>query len=402
MSNLTDMKQYNRMFVIQAIHSRNAVSKSDIADYCGITYVTAHSIVQELVQKGACLENGSAHSGGRKKALYSINNSFCYILGLELYMYHIYISIHDFGLNLVYEEKKPCDPTDVNRTILLIIKCLEEAIDASNVPRDFFLGIGIAFPGRIDQTAGRIVNIPKLVGWNNVYIEKIISKKMGLPVFIENDINVRLLAQKWDIGAENATDMILMTITEGIGAGVISGGRLLQGAHSYVTEIGHTTLQYDGRLCGCGSRGCIETFISNQAIIEKTLSLIGSHSDAELHIQDIIEAAKGPDGGRFYEVFLETSKFIGLTIEHLIKIYDPAVILIENDWLGEFPEIFELMTENLFEKCVWLNSSMIDIRLINNKDYWKSAMASLVLEKIFNYNQNNFINTFFSARENAG
>jgi predicted NBD/HSP70 family sugar kinase len=391
------MKQNNMTAVIQAVLTRKAVSKTDIADLCGITYVTAHSIVNELVKKSVCLEDGTAQSGGgRKTVLYKINGSYCHILGVELFRRHIYVTIHDFGLSLLYEKETPCDPSDANGTVLLMARCLQGAIESSGIPKGSFLGVGVSCPGRMNQNTGVIIHIPALANWNNIPAKQIISKLLGLPVFVENDVNARLLAMKWLGDTDGAEDMALVTITEGVGLGILSAGKLLMGAHSYAAEIGHTTLQYDGRLCVCGNRGCVETFVAPATIIEKARPLYSFDQTRDINLQDVIAAAKSPGGHRVYDVLVEVSGFMAILLEHLVKTYDPSVILMESNWLHDFPEIFESIKKALFAKCSWLNSSMIDIQLVRDRDYWRSSMACLVLEKVVDHRQNDFFNEFYA------
>jgi predicted NBD/HSP70 family sugar kinase len=273
-------------------------------------------------------------------------------------------------------------------------RCLQDAIAKSGIPRQHFLGIGITVPGRANHETGVIVNLPTLANWNAVPVRDILQKQINLPVFVENDVNSRMLAMKWTGDVDISTDAALITITDGVGIAILSGEKLYYGAHFNASELGHTTLQYDGRLCSCGNHGCIETFVSEQTILEKAQACHDFHKKDAVTMTDVITVAKTPKGSKVYDVLTEVAGFIAITLEHLVKAYDPRVILLDSNWLTEFPEIFYFITDNLFTRCRWLHTNMIDIRLVQKKDYWRGSMACVVLEEALNNAQDNCFQDF--------
>jgi glucokinase len=127
-------------------------------------------------------------------------------------------------------------------------------------------GIGIGIPGAIDYARGVVTESPNLPGWINVELRKILSEKFNVPVYMDNDANVYTLGE-WSAGAGRGFDsMACLTLGTGVGGGLILDGRLYRGVQGMASEIGHLAINPRGPLCTCGSRGCLETYASAQAL----------------------------------------------------------------------------------------------------------------------------------------
>lgn len=133
------------------------------------------------------------------------------------------------------------------------------------VDRDKILGIGISSPGPLDCVHGRILNPPRFERWHGVEISKLLSEALGMPAYLEHDVNAMALHQL-ELG--QSRNFMLLFIDIGIGAAVMSGGKLLGGSKYFTGELGHTSIRFDGRQCECGNRGCLETYASIPALLE--------------------------------------------------------------------------------------------------------------------------------------
>lgn len=124
------------------------------------------------------------------------------------------------------------------------------------------LGIGISAPGPLDCENGRILNPPRFEQWHGADIGKRLSDDLGLPAYLEHDVCAMALHQR---STGQSRNFMLLFIDIGIGAAIVSGGELLG---NFTGELGHTTIRFDGRLCACGNRGCLETYASIPALLE--------------------------------------------------------------------------------------------------------------------------------------
>ncbi len=223
-----------------------------------------------------------------------------------------------------------------------VLECIETVID--NVPKEQIIGIGIGAPGPIDAE-GRLHDPPNLPGWEPFSLTERISGRFGLPAYAGNDANLAALGERRFGAGQGVDDLIYVTVSTGIGGGIISGGRLLVGAHGYAAEIGHQTLVIDGPICGCGQPGHLEALASGPAIARQAQQRIEQGAESslaelggELRARDVTEAADGGDQLAI-ELLAQAGTYIGLGLVNLIHILEPARILIgggvsqAGDWL---------------------------------------------------------------------
>jgi glucokinase len=124
---------------------------------------------------------------------------------------------------------------------------------------------GISLPGPLDLEAGVLLNPPNLAGWENTPVRDLLAARLGVPVGIENDANAAALAE-WRFGAgQGADDVVYLTMSTGVGGGIVLGGQLQRGIQSSAGEIGHLPIEWDGEPCACGMRGCLEAYIGGAA-----------------------------------------------------------------------------------------------------------------------------------------
>ncbi|HEV2446841.1 MAG TPA: ROK family protein, partial [Candidatus Sulfopaludibacter sp.] len=179
---------------------------------------------------------------------------------------------------------------DVKITMTSLIQAIERMIAANR--RKKVEGVGISLPGRYDHATDRLVFAPNLK-WPDVDIRHPIAKATGLEVTVENAANACVLAAVWFDHMEDCRNLVVVTISEGIGTGVWANGQLVRGLNGMAGEFGHVPLNPDGPLCGCGGHGCWEVYASNRAALRYYLE---SNSDAgELTFPDLLSRAEQGD-----------------------------------------------------------------------------------------------------------
>ncbi len=194
-------------------------------------------------------------------------------------------------------------------------------------------GIGIGAPGPIGKD-GRIYDPPNLPDWGNFSITERIEDRFKLPAMAGNDANVAALGEHRFGAGQGVDDLLYMTVSTGIGGGIISAGRLLVGTRGYAAEIGHQTLLPDGPLCGCGQPGHLEALASGPAIVRNAQERMKAGASSslrdfgnELTGKSIAEAAR--DGDELaLELFAQAGFYIGLGLVNLIHVLEPQRILI--------------------------------------------------------------------------
>ncbi|HVB21111.1 MAG TPA: ROK family protein [Ktedonobacteraceae bacterium] len=168
------------------------------------------------------------------------------------------------------------------RILPLIYKAVEQALAEAHVGMDAIAGIGIAAPGPLDHRTGIVFEPPNMPGWNRVPLRDLFAERFHVPVYVENDANACCLGE-YMFGAGRGYSMIVyMTISTGIGGGVIINGEIMEGASGIAAELGHMTIDRYGERCTCGNIGCLEYIASGTAIARHANKVIHAGEGAEL------------------------------------------------------------------------------------------------------------------------
>lgn len=225
----------------------------------------------------------------------------------------------------------------VDRIVEMIEDVIAQTISETGAGRDDFLGVGIGSPGPLDREKGIVVVTPNL-GWRDFPLRDEIAKRVNLKATLDNDANCATLGEWWAGAAKGGRNVVGLTIGTGIGGGLILDGKLYHGASDAAGEIGHTTIESNGRRCKCGNYGCLEAYTSGPAIAERAREAIasdegsillemvdGDHS--KITAQTVYEASKrGDEIAR--DVVRDTAHFLGVGISNLINIFNPDTVVI--------------------------------------------------------------------------
>jgi glucokinase len=226
---------------------------------------------------------------------------------------------------------------------------LERAIE-SVWPQDGVRAIGIASPGPLDPHTGTILATPNIPEWKNFPLTSKLSQHFNVPVYLDNDANMAGLAE-WQFGAgKGHQDLVYLTISTGIGGGVISSGCLLQGFHGMGAELGHMIIDPNGPLCGCGHRGHIESFSSGPSIARYVVEQLVAGKESSLRAQPNISAAQIAEAARAGDVlaisaFERAGYYLGIAVANYLAIFDPSILIFG----GGVSQVGELLFKPLEE-----------------------------------------------------
>jgi glucokinase len=197
--------------------------------------------------------------------------------------------------------------------------------------------VGIATPGWVDLEEGVVPAAPQLQGWRNVPIVRLLGERFGVPVVLENDASAAALGENvFGIG-RGARHMVYITVSTGIGGGIIIGGRLYGGARGAAGEIGHTVIDPAGPVCPCGNAGCLEVLASGTAIARMadaaeareespTLTAIKKR-EGRLTARLVAEAASAGDRAAA-GIYAEAGRFLGVALANLVNLLSPELIIL--------------------------------------------------------------------------
>ncbi len=237
-------------------------------------------------------------------------------------------------------DPKAKTPTQGAKGPEAVIQRIEKTIREVAPPNlEGVAGVGIIAPGPLDPFIGTILSAPNIPGWENVPLKKIMEERLSVPVLLGNDANLAALAE-WKFGAgRGRNDVLYLTISTGIGGGVISNGRLLLGARGLAAEVGHILAVPDGPLCGCGQRGHLEAVASGTAIGRTAQARLKAGDGENSKIWDVVgdeldkvtgavvgEAAQAGDEFAC-RLIAEAGTFIGRTLASLLHLYNPSIVI---------------------------------------------------------------------------
>lgn len=254
-------KEYNRKAVMRILRE-NPMSRSELARVTGLTRATTSLIVEELLNDGYLTEQPPISVGrGRSAIPVAIRENGCYALGVHLTRRGCTVGLCDMLGNI--QGYQQIDTRD--ELMNPIIKTLESIL--RSVDRSRVVGIGVDSPGPLDRVGGRILNPPRFERWHGIEITKILSSALNIPAYLEHDACALAIHQQ-KIGQSD--NFLLLLVNSGIGAGIVLHGKSLDLTNHFTGELGHTSIHFNGRLCDCGNRGCLETYASIPNLLSGT------------------------------------------------------------------------------------------------------------------------------------
>ena len=234
--------------------------------------------------------------------------------------------------------------------VKMIGDVITDTMAETGAKRAQFLGVGIGAPGPLDRERGLVIVAPNL-GWKNFPLRDRVVAGTGLTATLDNDANCATLGEWWIGAAKGARYVVGMTIGTGIGGGLILDGKLYHGASDVAGEIGHTSIDMNGRKCKCGNYGCLEAYASGPNIALRARERIAGEEGSVLSrlvdgqldkitAANVYEAANAGDEAAL-DVVKETARFLGTGVANLLNVFNPDVIVIAGGVTDAGDALFE-------------------------------------------------------------
>jgi len=262
-----------------------------------------------------------------------------FILGVDIGGTKIAAAIATICGDIVVRGRNPTQAqSGPDAVINNILATMEETIASAKINPSQLLGVGIAVAGIVDGDNGKVVFSPNLPGWHEIPLEDIVQQRFGVPVCMGNDATIAALGE-WHFGLKReVANLIYITISTGIGGGIIAGGKLYTGACGAAGEIGHMIIDVNGPLCSCGNIGCWEALASGTALAREAAKQIAESAEtsiAELTGGDIskidarivfLAAKQGDELAK--ELISRLGYYFGIGLVNLVNIFNPELILV--------------------------------------------------------------------------
>lgn len=376
----TTARDINRRIALNLIRAHEPISRADLARKMDLGRGVITVLINELIGEGVIFEGakGDAPRGRKPKFLY-VKTDHRSIIAVDIRFSRTYLMLTDFaGRQIALESFETIFTPE------LLVKNLVRRIHEMLAENDRFAnceGIGIVIPGIIENKTGRILRAPAL-GWENVDIKEPMARATGLPVKIENAPKACALAQIWLGRNNNSTpqDFIYVSVSDGVGVGIVIGGELVRGRNDIAGEFGHVSIERDGNLCACGKKGCWETFISNPATIARHS---GKKRNDGININDVIAKARAGDE-RAIASLKTSGDYLGIGLANLINIFNPEAIYIGGEITTAWDIIQESVTTEIRENVLIEEAAQTPIRIAPTIEYPRlRGAASLIVAPTF-------------------
>jgi predicted NBD/HSP70 family sugar kinase len=316
------IRDINRRAVLNLIRTRQPISRADLARISGLQRSTISLIVEDLIAGHWVLEGATGRlPRGRRPTFLRLNDDRV-IIGVDIRPLQITVALADVNGKFTSQEMMPtaANPKVAVDGVIARIQRLLRSCGGKKVE-----GIGISLPGRVEPGSGRLVFAPNLK-WTDFDIAEAVQKATGFDVEMENAANACVLAAVWFDHIESR-NLVVVTVSEGIGTGILVNGRLARGFSGMAGEFGHVPLDPEGPVCSCGSRGCWEVFGSNRAALRYYFE---SSSQSGLSFQELLSLADQGDG-RAAKALEKMAHFLGRGMRMIVAGLDPEQIVIIGD-----------------------------------------------------------------------
>ena len=327
--------------VMRALRRQGRISRSEISNITGWSKAKASQEIRSLVDKGYLVEFGEGVSqGGRKPRLLRINDQLGYIAGIDIGATSLDIALADAtGLIL----QRCSETTDVKLSPESVFgRCSElllELIQKQRATPDQILGIGIGVPGPVDFARGVLVAPPLMPEWEGFLIRDFFTKTfVSAFVVVDNDVNIMALGEQRTGEGTGVDHFIFVKIGTGIGAGIISNGKIHRGSDGCAGDIGHICVDKEGPLCACGNKGCLEAMTAGPAIMSKAmeaarngsspvLSQMRDSNGGIIRPEDVNAACREGDQAAL-DIIRDSGRVIGDVLASLVNFFNPSHIFI--------------------------------------------------------------------------
>jgi len=355
------------------------MSRAELSRKLGLSKSTCSLLVDELLSKKLVTELGKdKSSGGRKPTLVDLNYYAGVAVGLKIMIDRISGVLIDLSGKVTCSDEIHISPHSrvdeyYEKTLEIINRLIHNNDKIAD--REIY-GVGISMGGRINYDAGVLIE-SSILHWHNEAFARNIEAKIGLPVFLENDVNTFAWGENHFGHGKNYSNYVCISIGQGIGAGIIINNQIYKGSHHGAGEFGHMKIahQKDLRRCSCGEYGCLEAYASTPALLKEATLKYGER----VNMEALLKKASEKDG-RALEIFQNAAQYLGLGIANLVNIFDPEVVLIGGEGTAYTEYITDEVQRVLSENIVYdLANEIPVVFLPYEADMWSRGTAAMVL-----------------------
>lgn len=376
--NHSKIKETNRKKIIKLLLEKNEVTKLDISRSLDISITTVSTNITELKKEGIVSDVRSLEStGGRKAMALKINENCRFALGIALTPRHVKLSLINLKKEVIGDIRIRHNKKDIESIIAIAKENINKILNNKEISIDKLLGIGISIPGTVDSEEGIIKNC-YLLGAENYNLKKSFEE-FNTNIYIDNEANLSAYYEflnKKDI----LSNLLYVSITDGLGLGIIIDGKIYRGSNNAAGEMGHIKIIIGGKSCKCGSQGCLESYTSKNVLIEDFNEI----SNEKLNdIEEFISLFEKGDKTT-KEVLERYFNTLGIGIANLTMLLDPSSVVLGGDINSLLKENIDVLRSIVYKDNLFTNEENCKIDVTEFKESYLLGAAMLPLEEFLN------------------
>ncbi len=375
------LRDFNVSLLIELVRRSGSISRAELARQSQLSAPTVSAIVDHLLKRGIVVETTTApSSGGRPPVLLSVDPKAGYVVGIKLRGDGLTTVVCDLDAQIVSSEEHYVPLVgDPVAAIDAIEQETRRALRDAAVPASKVLGVGIGMSGVIETSRGTC-KFSHLLQWHDVELAEPLRRRLGLPVWVENDVNTLAVAEKWAGDAHAARDFVTLSVGRGIGLGIVVDRSLYRGAHGASGEFGHMIVEPGGPKCECGRFGCLEAMVGEGALRRR----VGERKGHEVSRDELITLVELGDTATL-EVVDSAGRKLGLAVANVVTLLNPELLIICGEGTALGGAFIDPIVSAVREQTFADLGRELEIKVQSwGDEAWAVGAATLVLRESFN------------------
>lgn len=321
----------NLLLLAEHVQAERATTRAALARVTGLSRTAVSSLVTELLDRRVLVEppgvpnsTGAAVTTGRPAVGLSINPQAGALVGIHLAHDGVRIALSDLTATVFAETGHPLDVDhEPGDTLEYAANAALDLLHDNRIEPQRVLGLGVAVAAPITVARHELSPTTVLRDWAGVDIAARLHERTGAPIFVANDANLGAIAESRFGAGRGVDDLVYVMLSDGVGAGLILGGRLYEGSAGSAGELGHVTVQPDGQVCRCGNRGCLETVAGTRALV----AALGSTGARAASTDDMIALVESghPAAQR---VLVDAGRTVGHALAGICTVLNPRMVIV--------------------------------------------------------------------------
>jgi transcriptional regulator of PTS gene len=387
-------KALHRSNILELIRTTELISRTDLARATGLSQASITGITADFIREGLIEEKQSgAYEGGRRPILLAVRPDGVHVIGINMAIHEIRVVIVNFQAEVKASHTAVLanDYYSPKEIVSITAQAIQACMWEANFSKDQISGAGVGIPGPVDSAAGVIRFLPNY-GWKDVPFQKMLQEKINHPVFIDNSSNNLATGEYWYGNGRGVANFLVITLENGVGAGMMLNGQLIRGHLGIASEFGHICAELNGPPCRCGRNGCIEAFVGNNSILRDAKKLAGQGKWSrgkvkpdDIHFNEVIDELARGSNVELESIYRKAGEILGVGIYNMITMLDPERVIITGKGVAAGDKLFNPMfiqIERLKSDQFGFPDTEIVIQKWTDGD-WARESGTLVLREIY-------------------